>query len=99
MSIVLLCCRCGCGRPTLKLRPAPGSILQSKFFGFITGHENRPDVSRTIIGPDEIGKRRRAEVLVNSAEAAGLIDRRVGATAAIVKKRLETARRLEEEKA
>lgn len=65
--IFLQCC-CGCGMITAKLKVDPGAF-RPKYFGFITGHESRPNVAFRIIGPDYLQKARMVEYLLRQEKA------------------------------
>jgi hypothetical protein len=58
-------CRCDCGQTTGYVKLPPGSILKSKYLGYVTGHEIKP---KLLLTPDDIGRRRRAELIVNTYE-------------------------------
>lgn len=53
---------------TSKVKVDPGA-KRPKYFGFITGHENRPNVALQVLGPEYLATFRLAEYMIQTYKA------------------------------
>jgi hypothetical protein len=67
-------CRCDCGQETGRVTLPDGSLLRDKYFGYVKGHTFK---RISLIDLGHMQRQRRAELLVTTAQAVGLVKKRL----------------------